>query len=79
MLVSNEKRGPKISQQKSAKTFWAPNTMNLFFNIASITVDALSQAVFSFIYTIFEKFCRLISKPCFAACFASSVLLKRTS
>ena len=49
--------------------------MNLFFNIIFITVDVLSQAVFPSIYTIFEKFCRLISEPCFA----SSVLLKRTS
>ena len=53
--------------------------MNSFFNIISFTVDALPQAVFPSIYTIFEKFCRLISKPCFfAACFASLVLLKRT-
>ena len=37
-------------------------------------VDAFPQAVFPSIYTIFEKFCRLISKPCFA----SFVLLKQT-
>ena len=34
--------------------------MNLFFNITSVTVDALPS-----IYTVFEKFCGLISKPCF--------------
>ena len=30
--------------------------MNLVFNITSVTVDALPQAVFPSIYTIFEKF-----------------------
>ena len=45
--------------------------MNLFFNITFVTVDALPQAVFSPIYPIFEKFCRLISKPCF--CFISAI------
>ena len=50
-------------------------TMNLFFNITSITIDAFPQAVFSSIYTIFETFCRLISKQCFCCmfCFISVI------
>ena len=49
--------------------------MNLFFNITSVMADALPQAVFPFIYTIFEKFCRLISKLCFCCmfCFISAI------
>ena len=49
--------------------------MNLFFNITSVTVDALLQAVFPSIHTIFEKFSKLIFKPCFCCmfCFVSAI------
>ena len=55
--------------------YWFLFTMNLFFNITSVTVDALPQAVLSSICTIFEKFCTLISNPSFCCvfCFINAI------